>query len=493
MSEPLKDMAAERGVLAGVFHYGQDSFIDVEDIVTDKSFSDPTNQILFACFQRALKNSTTGTMDLATLLSTAQELGVAHQLEKPVEADMVRAIVNFPVRKENVRRLAAKVQKLAIGRQLAGTMEEALDTLRAIRGEEPLEHILGLVENPLVNFTSLLQTAGGDAPTPIGKGLQGYIDNVMANPVQQIGLPTGFPLFDRSIGGGIRRKTVNLIGARPKTGKTVLGMGVAISVAQVVGVPVLYLDTEMAKEDHWHRGLAKLARVPINEIETGQFASDPAKKERVLKAIKTLENIPFHFRSIAGQPFEETLAMMRRWVKTEVGFDDNGRAKDCLIVFDYLKLMSSDSLTNNLAEFQVLGFMMTGLHNFMVRHDVPCLSFAQLNRDGIDKESTDVVSQSDRIVWLCSNFSIYKKKTPEEIADERANGIKDVYNRKLLNLVARHGPGLDDDGDYINCRFEGEYATITEGPTRNEVYRLAKTKGSGFEVTNDGSEVSFDP
>jgi len=47
----------------------------------------------------------------------------------------------------------------------------------------------------------------------------------------------------------------------------------------------------------------------------------------------------------------------------------------CLIIYDYLKLMTSESITGNIAEFQALGFQITKLHNFMVENDCACLSF----------------------------------------------------------------------------------------------------------------------
>ena len=80
------------------------------------------------------------------------------------------------------------------------------------------------------------------------------------------------------------------------------------------------------------------------------------------------------------------------------------------------------------------------------------------------KESTDVVSGSDRLVWLCSSFSIFKKKSDEEIAEDQGeNG-----NRKLVPVVTRHGAGLDDY-DYINIAMLGDTARIIEKPTRNEL------------------------
>ena len=45
----------------------------------------------------------------------------------------------------------------------------------------------------------------------------------------------------------------------------------------------------------------------------------------------------------------------------------------------------------------------------------------QLNRDGIDEESTAVASGSDRILMYCISFTIFKQKSDEEIAED---GIK---------------------------------------------------------------------
>ena len=42
-----------------------------------------------------------------------------------------------------------------------------------------------------------------------------------------------------------------------------------------------------------------------------------------------------------GAPFENILNVIKRWVLQEVGTDENGRTNECLVVYDYLKLMSS--------------------------------------------------------------------------------------------------------------------------------------------------------
>jgi hypothetical protein len=181
--------------------------------------------------------------------------------------------------------------------------------------------------------------------------------------------------------------------------------------------------------------------------------------------------------------FDEVLSIARRWITKTVGYNTNGTIKDCLIIYDYLKLMTGEGL-KDMQEYQMLGFQMTNLHNFTVKYDVPCLTFIQLNRDGITKETADVAAQSDRLVWFCSNFSLFKHKSDEEIAEEGIiNG-----NRKLIPLVCRHGKGLEP-GDYINMELNGDIAKITEKQTRYQVH--SNKKKDSFEDKQDNGDVAY--
>jgi hypothetical protein len=196
-------------------------------------------------------------------------------------------------------------------------------------------------------------------------------------------------------------------------------------------------------------------------------------------ACKKLENISYNYVSVAGKPFEQILNLIKRWVVQEVKTDETGKTNDCLIIYDYLKLMSSESITNNVQEYQALGFQITSLHNLCVKLDIPCLSFVQLNRDGITRESTDAVSGSDRLIWLCTSFSIFKLKSPEELAEDGPN----AGNRKLVPVVTRHGGGLND-GDYINMVMQGSHSKLIELRTRNE-FKNQPVGDTGLVDNND--------
>ena len=473
----LQDVAAERAVLAGLCQYGLDVFLDIDFIDTDH-FTNEMNQVLFKCIKKVISESSH--VELASILSAANNLNLYENINNKNEIGFLRSLFNFPIHKDNVGLHGAKLAKLKLARDLKQTLKVCEKRLDAINGDEDLTELISIVESPVLDATSAVYESSGTTPEIIGNDVEDYVSHLADNPAEMIGISSGFSIYDQAIGGGLRRKCVDLVAARPKVGKSMFGDAVALHVTQSLEIPVLMLDTEMSKEDHLNRMLANLSGVDINRISTGKFAENEIDKKKIEEAAEKLKAIPYHYISIAGQPFENILGLMRKWLYQHVGIDENGRTKDCLIIYDYLKLMGSDGISNSMQEFQLLGFQITQLHNFCVKHDVPCLSFVQLNRDGITKESTDVVSGSDRLIWLCTSFTIFKMKSDEEIADD----LEENGNRKLVPVVARHGAGLDD-GDYINMNMFGKYGRIEEGKTRNELKKSTKNTDRGFETDED--------
>lgn len=477
----LCDPAAERAILAGICRYGEDAYLDIADILQSSSFTIDSNSIIFDCLKQICEKNNNPHIDIASIYSVAQELGFSNILSKKEEAQHLKAVIDFPVSLDNVRKFAAKIRKLEIARLLRKQLDNAQEKLLEVTGSEPISSIIGLAEDSIFNFTSLLNDTDG-SPETIGSTIDEYVKSLEENKIDQVGIPTGFPIYDQAIGGGLRRGTINVIGARPKVGKTLMSDNMGKNIAQL-GIPVLNMDTEMNKEDHINRILAMMTEIEINTIETGKFSDSADKKNKIIQASKDIKQMKLYHKSIAGKPFEDQLAIMRRWLVKDVGLNDDGTAKDCVIFYDYLKLMDSTGISQDMKEYQVLGFMMTSLHNFAVRYKIPIVAFIQLNRDGITKESTDSASGSDRIIWLCSNFSIFKRKSDEEIAEDGpTNG-----NRKLLPLISRHGGGLDDN-DYINCYMKGWCAKITEGQTHLEIKSNNKNIEEGFVVDDNDTD-----
>jgi len=458
METKLTDVGSERAVLAGLLQHGIDAYVTISDIITQDTFGNLNNQILFKCIERVILNEQT--VDIPSILSVAEQLNLSDSVNTDQELKYIKSLIDFPVNKENVFNFAIQIKKFEFARKIKQLTSKIHKDVDNINGSESINEIIQILENPVTEF--LREDDSGDVPEKIGKDVKNYLDFLEANKCDIIGIPTGFNKYDEAIGGGLRRKCVDLISARPKVGKSVFADNVALNVSSK-GVPVLMLDTEMSKEDHLNRLIANISGVPINDIATGKFVDDEEKRQKVADAVEKIESIPYSYVSVAGKPFDQILNLIKRWVMQDVRSDENGKTNNCLIIYDYLKLMSSSSITNNIQEYQALGFQITSLHNLCVKLDIPCLSFVQLNRDGITKESTDAVSGSDRLIWLCTSFTIFKIKSPEELAEDGPN----AGNRKLVPIVARHGAGLDD-GDYINMVMQGSHAKLRELKTRNE-------------------------
>jgi len=480
----VANAAAERAVLSGLMRYGEDAYLDIVDMLNPGTFTLDSNKAIWKCIDHAFKTSSVKMVDIPTVLSAAQELGLKNHFDRAEEAKHLAGIAAMPIALDNVRKFAAKCRKLQVARVAIEQLGDAQESLLTVTGDESIVSILSMAE---VDFSSLMTDSSDAGPQKIGKNIREYLTHLAENPVKQIGLSTGFPAWDASIGGGLRPATINVIAARPKTGKTLLSDNMGYNIAKN-GVPVLNMDTEMTEEDHDHRLSAMISGVAINEIETGMYGQNPEHKEAVMKACSELEKVPYYYRSIAGRSFEDQLSIMRRWITKDVGLNMDGTAKECVIIYDYLKLMDAQGISADMKEYQLLGFMMSTLHNFAHRYKVPFLCFMQLNRDGIEKEDTSAASGSDRIIWLCSNFSILKMKSDEEIQqDNIKNG-----NRKLKPVVCRHGAGMEF-GNYINCHITGHNARIVEGKTKFELESETQHDNEGYvDEEADGSDIPFE-
>jgi len=241
------------------------------------------------------------------------------------------------------------------------------------------------------------------------------------------------------------------------TGKSTFAKEVGIHVAKNLKIPVLFIDSEMSTEEQKDRILASIAELDIRKVEKGGLSQ--AEKDKLIYSAKELKNIPFKHEKIAGKPFKEVLSLIRRWINHKVGYGDDGKANPHLVIYDYFKLMDVGDL-KNAQEYQLMGFQIAALHDFCTENNTPVLSFVQINRDGINKESTDVIAQSDRLGWNAISLSIWKRKTPEEIGQNPKAGT-----HKLVPLEGRFMSKLDP-GDYINYYFDEAKSKITELKTR---------------------------
>lgn len=438
----MNNVDTEEAVLGCILHGGPESYFSTNAMLSPDTFTDDKCGLIYrACSE--IFESGSEHIDKALLYSRLSSQNI-----QSVSMSDIEQILEKRCSPKSLPSLTGVIRKLEISRIIYDQLRAKAKQVAGVTGHEKLSELLDIVE---IDYSQLLTE---DTKICNLKDMaRELMQRLAENPVDQIGLSSGFPLYDAAIGGGLRDGSVNVIGARMKVGKSTVSSNMAIEICKNLGVKVLYVDTEMLTEEQIHRVMSRLSGVQIKEIETGKFGQNGFSQAKIEKALEELEKMDFYHVNVAGLSFEEHIGIITRWIRQHVKQKPDGTREKFVVVYDYLKMTSSEGITNNIAEHQALGFMITTLHNLSVRYTFPMIALTQLNRDGIDKESTAVVAGSDRILCLCTSFALLKNKSREEIEiDGSENGTK-----KLVVLLARHGPGLGDR-DYIHlAEYKGTF------------------------------------
>lgn len=443
----LDDNNFEQGViLSGILKYGRDGYVECCDIINDNHFDGYMQKAIFGAYKNIFNNNLP-----FTLATVFQQLNIPES-----RFDEVKDTLSFDCeQQEIIRPFAQTLRKKSLIKDGISAHRECINQLGDFDGGESITEILGISEKVLFELIAKVVNAEDTNPIDLGSVAKSMVDDWASNPVQNIGLPMPWPKVNISIGGGLRTG-VHLFAARLKVGKSSISVMTAAYIGQL-GIPVLILDTEMQTKNIMPRMLANLSNVRIREIENGMFARDELKKKRVYSAVNALAGTKISHKSISGFKFDEVISTIRRWIYTDVGLRSDGTANPCLIIYDYFKVMDSAEL-KNAREDQVLGFNISKLVDFANKFDFPCLSFAQLNRDGITKEDSSAVGASDRLAQYANSLTIFKRKEEKEIEiDGPENG-----NRKMITTDSRYGGEAQGSEDHIHMEMAGEYCTLKE-------------------------------
>jgi replicative DNA helicase len=342
--------------------------------------------------------------------------------------------------------------------------------------DDKLSAIISKVENEVLSKVNLLDK-GEHAVQDMRVGFKEFIFNFAKNP-GHVGLDIGFPIWqERS--GQVRNGSIAFIAGSTGQGKSLLALNMFAKAARK-GLPVLYLDSELSKQDQWLRIAAMLTKTPSEYVETGLWAmsdleirqhgiTDPDKISEIMTYGKRLQDprlwdmidrMPIHHQSISGLSVLEVVPHIRRWLLTHVKPDRETRAAQCLIVYDYIKLALTREVSSGaLAEWQQNGLHMAALHDLVKKYNVPMVAFGQTNNEMDD--GLKCVAGGKRISENVDSVSYWKRKSEQE----RAISGNGTHMMKLFKV--RHGKALW--GSHINFDANlayGEFIELDIGSTQ---------------------------
>ena len=463
--EDYVDDIAERSLISICANHPP-SYLDVCKYVSFTDFGRLSNKIIFRAMSELLDEDPSN-IDSELVRNKAIELGYENIDDLTSNGEYIEALFIRKVSKRNLNNVTRRVKDLAIKRALLGVVDD-LSELVADNEKTSID-IVSEIERKIND--AVVSVNHDDELGLLGEGFMEWANERADDPKDLVGLSSGLPRWDAAIGGGFRRASISLVAAQKKGFKSGLALNVAKHIAMRQDIPVLYLDTELSGEYQRLRLGASISKVPIDFIETGRWRSRVDYVAKIKEASDVVTNLPIYHTYIGGQPLHRSLSAMRYWLTKYVGRNEDGDFNDCLIIYDYIKLMKESEM-GKLTEWQVLGFQATQLHDFVTRYNVPMLLLAQLNRE-------NQIAAADRILWYVSNFSILGHKDQEEVEEDGPI----AGNMKLRTMLTRYGPGMGFE-DYLNLRVQHDRMHLEEGRLKSEL-----SPDEQYEVSNDKGNV----
>jgi len=161
-----------------------------------------------------------------------------------------------------------------------------------------------------------------------------------------------------------------VVGARPASGKSILGLQAAVGLA--ASGTVLFSSLEMSRGDLMSRLIAQRAGVDLTSWERGALTAQ--EWERVAKIRAWTQRLPLHVDARPDQSVAQIVAKART-VARRTG---NLRA----VVVDYLGLIRTPA--DRRGRWEHVGDISRSLKLLAQKLDVPVIALAQLNRGSVE-------------------------------------------------------------------------------------------------------------
>lgn len=284
-----------------------------------------------------------------------------------------------------------------------------------------------------------------------GLWLGDILDNPFGTPESRARrVPTGYPLLDAALGGGLEPGELFVILAAPGVGKTLMMLNMALYAVRS-GFSVAFFTMEMTEERIGRRIVARLTGIPMN------FLKEPTEESKLIYS----ERRP-HVENVLGADWRDrfvvkyyapkrascgTLRSHLSYLHASRGFKPN------LCFVDYADKMKPMRSSKNSNLYQEVGETYEGLDAIGDDFEMPLVTGSQLNRYGVSESKTeDSVAGMNNVADSARKGhdadGVYSlNQTPEEKAVGRLRGYLDKCRDGESGLV------IDHDVDYSRMKL----------------------------------------
>ena len=196
------------------------------------------------------------------------------------------------------------------------------------------------------------------------------IDFLTRNRDTLMGVPTGFTMLDRIL-GGLQKSDLLILAARPGMGKTSFALSVALNAARRNNARVAVFSMEMSNEQLVQRLLSMETAIDSHRLRMGDINEE--EWPILLEAANMLGTAPIFIDDTPGATVNDLRTKARR-LYAEHGLD--------LIIIDYMQLMTGSAGSNGRNENrqQEISYISRSLKSLARELNVPVIALSQLSR-----------------------------------------------------------------------------------------------------------------
>lgn len=467
--------AAERALLS-ILIKKPNAFFSIDDVITEADFVNTGSAMIFSIVKDLIVAGENTSIDQHLIFSEAERKGLESFFHHTLNGELVDAIESIDVSDTNIGWFVATIKQASIKRALISTCDDLKDNIDTYVGDSV--GLRNMVETRVLDSLDVLDT-GQDDIINLSDDFEEIIETY-ADQADNVGIDIGLPKYQKDV-GGILNGTVTGFFASTKVGKSQLSMWASYMTAVVHRLPVLYLDTEMQARQQQMRLCGALSGIDYGTIKEGSWKSDRGQINRIKKAFEIVKGAPIFYKNIAGRSVHNVIPTVRKFVYQQMGGIDKSDKPRGLCIYDYIKMMDSQDLTGKLQEYQLIGLLMSHLHDCANHLNIPIIALGQLNK----QEDIGI----RRIVENVDSATILRPKTPEEVQEDGpARGSHALEIRWTRNGI---GHGYNE---WINLHFDKSCGQFKEDKRNTEVFTAVRKLKQQMEIedTQKLSEVQED-
>jgi replicative DNA helicase len=361
---PLKsvpaNLEAERAVL-GALMIDPDAIIKVANFLRAEDFYRERHGWIYEAM--SILNERHEPLDFVTLVDELERSGRLEEIGGP--AYLTELIASTPTA-IYVDHYARIVERTAILRRLisaAGKIaelayDESQDVDQVVDRAEQI--IFGVSESRIHRDLVPIRA--------IMSNVVERIDFLTRNRDTLMGVPTGFTMLDKLL-GGLQKSDLLILAGRPGMGKSSLALSIAQNAAKRYGARVAIFSLEMSNEQMVQRLLSMETGIDSHRLRLGDVHEE--EWPILLEAANMLASTSIFIDDTPAAGVSEVRTKSRR-LYAEHGLD--------LILIDYMQLMTGPNAGRSENRQQEISFISRSLKSLARELNVPVIALSQLSR-----------------------------------------------------------------------------------------------------------------